>query len=181
MKIIGIILNVLKEIKSSIPNNIKYDAHCLHFAVVMMKHKVLKVSKCSLAGQRYICFGDQYSSAHAEINCLKFIPHHKLFNRRFTSKLSIYVVRYDYKNLLEGKFKLLESEPCHHCLMTLSKYNITKIVYSNKDGNLIRNKIQYFPFPKLSALSLSPNNFTFMSSAQRRLQNQIERERKGER
>ena len=107
--------------------NYKY----LHFSMVVDGHKMLPISGCSLAGGKHIC-GERLASSHAEMNALKSVKYNKLNDRKKASKLIVVVVRFDATKLLEGIHVLLDSKPCYHCLTTMRKFGIDKVLYSCK-------------------------------------------------
>jgi tRNA(Arg) A34 adenosine deaminase TadA len=152
---------VINDYKN-IPTSLKYDRHCLHFAAILIGHKIIATYKCSLAGTSYICNGQLSSSAHAEINVLKSIPLHHLKNKRFTKKIRVYVIRFDYKDLNSGVYTLLDSQPCWHCLNTLNSYGVNKVYYSMTNSKtLVKNQVK----------CLLNSTQHFYSSAARRLNN----------
>jgi len=109
-------------------------AKYLHFSLVTAGHKIyrLKNSKCSHAGQRFVCGGDRYASSHAEMNALKALPYQKLSNRRFCASVTVYVVRFEVD--ATGELVLSNSKPCGQCLLVLHSLNIPRVVYSESQS-----------------------------------------------
>ena len=75
-------------------------------------------------------------SIHAEMAVMRIIG--KVFKNINYKKIDIYVIR------IGGNGKIVNSEPCADCAAVLKDFNIKKIFYSNKEGNIISTKIQEY-------------------------------------
>lgn len=100
------------------------------------------VTTSTLGGTKHVSSQDYRCSSHAEINALKQLPYDKLKDKKFMSRIKIYVVRFNHAMLRNGHYKYENSKPCTECLLTLSSYGIKKVYYSMGDSeSLIISKV----------------------------------------
>ena len=108
----------------------------------MVGHKLFPIQSCSLAGQKFICNGNKWLSSHAEINAIKCLPFKKLYDKKFCKKVTIFVCRFDPAQVKMGRFVMIDSKPCGHCLGIMNMFNIETIYYSAKDRvTFIKEKV----------------------------------------
>jgi len=72
-------------------------------------------------------------SVHAEMDVL--YKHHKM--TRSNKKFSILVIR------INKNGHVCDSKPCQQCIDNLKSYNINKIYYSDSDGNIVCENMNY--------------------------------------
>ena len=53
-----------------------------------------------------------------------------------------------------GSTKLLDAQPCKHCLERLQSFGFDKIVYSNKEGNIVVNHLKNMKSTHLSNVQI---------------------------
>jgi deoxycytidylate deaminase len=72
---------------------------------------------------------------HAEHNALRMLRNQK---QRKNHHLTMVVLRFDSK-----QEHLTMSKPCSRCVALLHKYDIRTVVYSNKDGELVKENTSH--------------------------------------
>uniref|UniRef100_A0A6C0H320 CMP/dCMP-type deaminase domain-containing protein n=1 Tax=viral metagenome TaxID=1070528 RepID=A0A6C0H320_9ZZZZ len=114
-------MTILRHIHYEIPNiypSIRYDTSCLHFA------KLFKGNKS---------FGQWMPNSthmHAEHNALRMIRTQK---QRKNPHLTMVVLRFD-----SSCENLLMSRPCSRCIDLLHEHHIKTVIYSNDNGEMIK-------------------------------------------
>ena len=114
-------MTILQHIHFGIPNiypTLRYDTSCLHFARIFKGNKPL--------GQ----WMPNSTHMHAENNVIRMIRTQK---QRKNHNLTMVVLRFD--NTYEH---LLMSKPCSRCVELLNSYRICTVIYSNNQGELIK-------------------------------------------
>lgn len=114
-------MTILRHIHYSIPNiypSIRYDTNCIHFANIFKGNKSL--------GQ----WMPNSTHMHAEHNALRMLRNQK---QRKNHHLTMVVLRFD-----STKEHLIMSKPCSRCIELLRKHHIRTVIYSNKDGELVK-------------------------------------------
>lgn len=100
-------------------NKIEEITHKNKIRLIEIKREIIKNRKCI--------------SCHAEVNVLqKYNPRRGPPLRKTT----LIVIRID----TEGN--LIQSKPCYHCCETIKQYGIKKIIYSDDDGYLRKEKVR---------------------------------------
>ena len=79
---------------------------------------------------------DNPCSCHAEMDVLKKCL--KILSLKQLKKVTLCVVR------MSTGGHVVSSVPCYFCTKQIKKYNIKKIIYSDENGDLKRNKISDF-------------------------------------
>lgn len=119
-------MTILRHIHYNIPNiypSIRYDTTCLHFANIFKGNKSL--------GQ----WMPNSTHMHAEHNALRMLRNQK---QRKNHHLTMVVLRFD-----STQEHLTMSKPCSRCVALLHKYHIKTVVYSNKDGELVKENTSH--------------------------------------
>jgi deoxycytidylate deaminase len=80
---------------------------------------------------KYIKKNEYYKTIHAEVNLLKSIPFIKLNGR------DIIVIRVNKNG------RLRNSRPCNDCIDILKKLGIRRVHYSDSDGNILVEQVEY--------------------------------------
>jgi deoxycytidylate deaminase len=77
-------------------------------------------------------------NAHAEINALKSLSYNTISNKRKMSKYTFISYRIKLDN--SCNISLDNAKPCYHCTKTLIKYGIKNIIYTDDNGEWVKNK-----------------------------------------
>ena len=128
-----VVINDSKDIKDIKKSSLGY----LHFATIINGHKTLPIEPCSLGGQRSLCGGKRWASCHAELNALKHIPRYRLNDYKYCNKLTMVVVRFDSVAAQSGRWLLIDSKPCFHCLENMKRLGIKRVLYSCTGSSLL--------------------------------------------
>jgi len=116
----------LKDIARKSTNTIK------HAAVVMIGGKILSYGFNSMRGSK---------TDHAECSAIRKYMYTRginettIFKRKF-SKLTVVVIR------LSCGDNISMSKPCKHCIEYMRKLGIKAVIYSNNNGDMIKENVK---------------------------------------
>ena len=116
---------ILQHVHHGIPNlysSIRYDTSCLHFAKLFKGNKPF--------GQ----WMPNSTHMHAEHNAMRILRNQK---QRKNHHLTMVVLRFD------SLHHLRLSKPCSRCVELLNHHNICTVIYSNENGELVKENTEY--------------------------------------
>lgn len=108
--------------------------HWNHLAIVFTNNRDYIIERNDKSGDRFI---SQLPTkvCHAEMKALKLWLSNHLRDGKFRkiNKIKIYSIR---TKKMDGSFIFGLAKPCYHCSLSLKKWNIKKIFYTDENGNL---------------------------------------------
>jgi len=103
-----------------------------HYACIVVGGKILSTGFSSLAGCSRYC--KTCVTRHAEVDVIS-----KVKDKKRLKKAVLYSIRYAYE--CDGTPYIANGKPCLSCKKIAESFGIKSVVYSNKDGVLVKESL----------------------------------------
>lgn len=104
-----------------------------HYAAIIIGGKIISVGSSNLGGTSRFCC--EAVTRHAEIDAIS-----KVKDKKRLRKATLYSIRFSTDQ--NGNEILSNAMPCSSCKNVAMQYGIKTIVYSDKDGELIKSSTE---------------------------------------
>lgn len=104
-----------------------------HYAAIIIGGKIISVGSSNLGGTSRFCC--EAVTRHAEIDAIS-----KVKDKKRLRKATLYSIRFSTDQ--NGNEVLSNAMPCSSCKNVAMQYGIKTIIYSDKDGKLIKSNTE---------------------------------------